>query len=216
MRDRRKSIVARAYDSLAEDYLAWASGIRDDPRERMLEAFSARMASGDRVLDLGCGAGLPSTKALADRFVVTGVDISEAQIEAARRNVPGASFIHADIGEIDFPAGSFDGVTALYAISHLPRDEHGRLFERVARWLVPGGLFVATLGAHDAPDWTGEWLGRPMFFSAFDADANRRLLTDAGFDLLIDEVVDTIEPEGPVPFLWILSASRGGEREARP
>lgn len=216
MGDHRKAVVEQGYDSLGQDYVAWASGIRDDPRDRMLEAFSARMASGARVLDLGCGAGLPSTKALVRRFVVSGVDISKAQVEAARRNVPEASFIHADAAQIDFPAGSFDGVTAFYAISHLPRDEHGRLFERIARWLVPGGLFLATLGANDSPDWIGEWLGRPMFFSAYDADANRRLLTDVGFELLIDDVLETLEPDGPVPFLWVLAASRGGGRAEPP
>lgn len=147
---------------------------------------------------------------------MTGVDISEAQVEAARQNVPEASFRRGDISEIDFPAGSFDGVTAFYAISHLPRDEHGALFERIARWLVPRGLFLATLGANDSPDWTGEWLGRPMFFSAYDADTNRRMLMDAGFELLIDDVLETLEPDGPVPFLWVLAASRGGEREGRP
>jgi SAM-dependent methyltransferase len=173
----------------------------------MLGEFSARMASGARVLELGCGAGLPSTKELARRFVVTGVDISEAQVQAARHNVAEASFIHADMAQIDFPPGSFDGVTALYAIFHLPRDEHGRLFERVARWLVPGGLFLATLGSNDSPDWIGEWLGRQMFFSAYDAETNRRLLRDADFDLIIDEVLETIEPDGPVPFLWVLAAT---------
>jgi SAM-dependent methyltransferase len=207
MGDHRKTVVAQGYDSLGQDYRAWASRIRDDPRERMLEEFSARMAAGTRVLELGCGNGLPSTKALARRFVVTGVDISEAQVEAARHNVPEASFIQADMAQVGFPPGSFDGVTAFYAISHLPRDEHGRLFQRIARWLVPGGLFLATLGSTDSPDWIGEWLGRPMFFSAYDADTNRRLLADAGFELLIDEVIETVEPDGPVPFLWILAAA---------
>ena len=69
----------------------------------------------------------------------------------------------------------------------------------------PGGVFLATLGAADSPDWTGEWLGRPMFFSAFDADTNRRLLAAAGFTLLIDEVIPTHEPEGSVDFLWVLA-----------
>ena len=212
MGDRRKAVVAHGYDSLGQDYVAWASRIRDDPRERMLAEFSARMPAGARVLDLGSGAGLPSTKALAGRFVVTGVDISEGQIEAARRNVPEASFLQADMAQIDFPPGSFDGVIAFYAISHLPREEHGRLFQRIASWLVPGGLFLATLGASDSPDWIGEWLGRPMFFSAYDADTNRRLLAEAGFDLLIDEVIETIEPDGPVPFLWVLAAAAGERR----
>jgi SAM-dependent methyltransferase len=202
--DPRKAIVAEGYDALGEGYLAWASGVLD-PRERMLEAFSAPLASGGRVLDLGCGAGLPSTKALAARFNVTGVDISTVQIEAARRHVPEASFVHADLTQIDFPPGTFDGVTAFYAISHVPRDEHGDLFHCIARWLVPGGLFLATLGSADSPDWIGEWLGRPMFFSSHDADANRRLLAAAGFELLIDEVIETVEPQGPVPFLWVLA-----------
>jgi hypothetical protein len=44
-----------------------------------------------------------------------------------------------------------------------------------------------------------------MFFSAFDADTNRRLLRDAGFRLELDEVVTMREPEGEVAFLWVLA-----------
>jgi hypothetical protein len=99
-------------------------------------------------------------------------------------------------------------VIALYSVSHLPREEHASLFERVARWLRPDGLFLATLGASDSADWIGDWLGQPMFFSSFGADANRRLIEAAGFELVIDEVLDTIEPEGMVPFLWVLARKR--------
>lgn len=109
--DWRTVIVAAGYDALGDGYRAWAAGVLD-PRERMLEAFSAPLERGARILDLGCGAGLPSTKALAARFDVTGVDVSAAQIEAACRDVPQASFILADLARVDFPAGSFDGVTA--------------------------------------------------------------------------------------------------------
>ena len=208
MRDHRKAVVAHGYDALGEDYVAWAASWADPARHRMLDEFSARMASGAHVLDLGCGAGLASTQILASRFAVTGVDFSEVQLEAARRNVPEASFLHADLTQIDFPPDSFDGVTAFYSIIHVPRDEHGPLFERVARWLVPGGLFLATLGSGDDPDWMGEWLGQPMFFSSHDADGNRRLLTATNFDLLIDDIMETPEPEGPVPFLWVLAQRR--------
>jgi cyclopropane fatty-acyl-phospholipid synthase-like methyltransferase len=174
----------------------------------MLDEFTARLPSGARVLDLGCGPGVPSTRLLADHFDVIGVDISATQLDAARRNVPGASFVHGDLAHVDFPPESFDGVAALYSISHVPREEHGALFERVSRWLVPGGLFLATLGARDDPGWIGDWLGQPMFFSSHDADINRRLLTAANFDLVIDDVIETPEPEGPVPFLWVLAERR--------
>jgi trans-aconitate methyltransferase len=55
-----------------------------------------RLPSGADLLDLGCGAGLPTTARLAQRFTVTGVDISPRQIERARINVPDATFINAD------------------------------------------------------------------------------------------------------------------------
>jgi hypothetical protein len=44
-----------------------------------------------------------------------------------------------------------------------------------------------------------------MFFSSFDADTNRRLLREAGFDLLRDDVVTMHEPDGPATFLWALA-----------
>ena len=76
---------------------------------------------------------------------------------------------------------------------------------RVAGWLKPGGLLLATLGVDESPDWTGEWLGVPMFFSSYDADENRRLLRGAGLSLVLDEVVAVREPEGEVAFLWVLA-----------
>jgi hypothetical protein len=47
-----------------------------------------------------------------------------------------------------------------------------------------------------------------MFFNSHDAEANRRLLAAANFELLVDEIIDTPEPEGPVPFLWVLARRR--------
>ena len=82
----------------------------------------------------------------------------------------------------------------MYSFSHLPRVEHGALFERIASWLAPGGLFLASLGSRDSPDWTGEWLGVPMFFSSYDADTNRELLEAAGLVPVHAEVVTMTEP----------------------
>lgn len=205
MTDRRKQIVAAAYDRMASDYLGWSQGVEADPRGHMLAAFASKLADGSRVLDLGCGAGIPSTQELARGFRVTGIDISSAQVDLARERVPDADFIQGDITELDFPSASFDGVTALYAISHVPRDQHRQLFADVFSWLVPGGLFLATLGASDLPDWTGQWLGGEMFFSSHDAEENRRLVQEAGFELLSDEVLVTREPEADVPFLWVIA-----------
>jgi SAM-dependent methyltransferase len=200
-----KAIVEAGYDALVDRYSAWAGESRDPGRERFVPDFIARLPDGARVLDLGCGNGLPTTRLLAERFAVTGVDVSAGQLEAARRNVPRATFLRGDLATLELPTASWDGAVALYSMSHVPRVEHAAVFRRVARWLVPGGLFLATVGASDGPDWTGDWLGRPMFFSSHDRATSVSLLETAGFEILRDEVVETEEPEGAVPFGWVLA-----------
>ena len=90
------------------------------------------------------------TRALADGRRVTGVDISARQIELARAAVPGARFIHADMTALELPASSLDAVVAWYSLTHVPRADLPTLIEAVHRWLRPGGVLVATMGAQDS------------------------------------------------------------------
>lgn len=174
MSDDPKRIVERGYDAIAERYLAWSGGRPSPTRLRALELLAAELAPESQVLDLGCGAGIPMTADLAERHRVHGVDISAGQIALATRNVPRATFQQADMASVDFPEATFHAVVAFYAFTHLPRDELGPLLERIARWLRPGGLLFATMGAHaDAGTVEDDWLGAPMFFSHHDADTNR-------------------------------------------
>ena len=203
MSDARR-IVESGYDSVARRYLEWSARIPDDPRQRFAAELTGRLDDGARVLDLGCGAGLPSTAALAERHDVLGVDLSAAQLELARRNVPGARFERGDMTGLSFPDGSFDAVTAFYSVLHVPREEQGALFARIAAWLRPGGWFLAALGCSEANGVEEGWLGAPMFFSSHAPAENRRLLAAAGFALEVDETVTMQEPEGPATFHWVL------------
>jgi ubiquinone/menaquinone biosynthesis C-methylase UbiE len=206
--DPRKQTVEAGYDELAPRFGEWMARVEGDPWERFLEELAGRLAPGDRVLDVGCGNG-EKTSHLTGRFDVTGVDISEEQLRLARAEVPNATFIQADFAELDFPAGSFDAVTAFYSVTHVPREEHAALFGRISCWLKPGGHFLAALSANGTCDWTEEWLGVTMFFSGYDADTNRRLLREIDFELLLHEVVTMREPEGDAAFLWVLVRKPG-------
>jgi hypothetical protein len=64
---------------------------------------------------------------------------------------------------------------------------------------------MIALGTSDSEAWTGEWLGAPNFFSSFPPETNSRLVREAGFELLRDEVVTFREPEGDVAFQWVLA-----------
>ena len=138
------------------------------------------------VLDLGCGCGVPVASSLADAgHQVTGVDISDVQIERARRLVPAGAFIRADAAQVDFPPASFDAVVCLYALIHLPLDDQPGPLRRVVTWLRPGGWLLATTGYRA---WTGtedNWLGGPaaMWWSHADAGTYRSWLSEAGLDI---------------------------------
>lgn len=149
---------------------------------------------GASVLDLGCGIGVPATALLATRFEVTGVDLSEVQVERAKRRVPRATFVRADMTRVDFPAGAFRAVVCLYALIHVPLPQQRPLLARIRRWLTrPGWLVVVT--GHEANEGTEEnWLGSgaTMYWSHADASTYRAWFEELGF-----EVIDqTFVPEG--------------------
>ncbi|HEX5493889.1 MAG TPA: methyltransferase domain-containing protein [Mycobacteriales bacterium] len=201
-----RAVVEAGYDAIAETYLDWAGRIDGAPRLRFLGELDGRLTAGSRVLDLGCGAGVPCTRILADRHHVLGVDMSARQLELAREHVPAATFQRAEMTTLDFPAGSWDAVTAFYSLTHLPRAEQAALITRIARWLRPGGLLLATFSVAGGQDSVQpDFLGTPMVFGGPPAEVTRTMLTEAGFDLLVGEPVTQYEPgEGEATFLWVL------------
>ena len=205
MTDLRTQIVERGYDVISDHFLEWRDQIVDGPRREWSEALTSRLADGARILELGCGAGVPDTPLLAERFRVTGVDISGEQISRARANVPDAEFIHADFTALELEPAQFEAVAAFYSFNHTPRDLLAGLFESIRSWLVPDGLLLAAFGTSDTGSWTGDWLGTTMFFSSFPPETTRRMLSGAGFELLRDELAQMQEPESAVAFHWVLA-----------
>jgi cyclopropane fatty-acyl-phospholipid synthase-like methyltransferase len=166
----------------------------------------SRLQDGARVLELGCGAGMPDTQRLAARFRVTGVDVSAEQVRHARAAVPRVEFIQADFTALELEPESFDAVVSFYAFNHVPRELLAPTFARIHRWLASGGLLMTALGTSDLEAWTGEWLGAETFFSSFPPETNTRLVGEAGFTILRDELVTFREPEGDVTFQWVLAS----------
>jgi cyclopropane fatty-acyl-phospholipid synthase-like methyltransferase len=199
--------VQDGYDRMASHYVEWAASFDDTARHRYTRELLERLSLGASLLDLGCGAGVPSTRRLAEHCTVTGVDVSAQQLRLAQSNVPRATFVHADLMSVELTEAAFDAVTAFYVLAHVPREALPGAFARVRRWLRPSGWFLATLGAGDTPGSTEEWNGVPMFFSSYAPARNRELLLAAGFELAVEDVVDLEEPEGTATFHWVLAQS---------
>jgi SAM-dependent methyltransferase len=203
--DPRTELVGRCYDAIGERFAEWRDRIVGDPRREWEEELVSRVPAGARVLELGCGAGVPDTQRLAARFRVTGVDVSAKQVRRARLAVPQAEFVQADFTALELPPGSFDAVVSFYAFNHVPRELLAPTFARIHRWLVRDGLLMTALGTSDLEAWTGDWLGAQTFFSSFPPETNTRLVREAGFEILRDEVVTFREPDGDATFQWVLA-----------
>lgn len=201
-----KQVVEQGYDEVAEHYLKWIQTARIEERARYTAVLFERLFRGAQVLDLGCGAGVPTAQELARHFKVTGVDISKQQIALARRNVPTAEFFQADIAQLEFRPESFDAVIAFYTLIHVPRQEQFQVLQKIREWLRPGGLFVATMSTHSMKrDFGEDFLGARMFWSGFDAETNKRLVEDAGLRIIRAQEETSVEFDKPVTFLWVIA-----------
>ena len=105
-----KGTVKAGYNKIAERYLAERD--RDAENVQLIHDFIELLAPKSKVLDAGCGAGVPIAKMLADKFDLIGVDFSKAQIELAKKNVPNAHFFCQDMTELDFPDETLDGISS--------------------------------------------------------------------------------------------------------
>lgn len=198
-------LVADGYDRIGDAFAEWRTRIVDDPRCEWEAELVSRLPVGARLLELGCGAGSPETKRLAERVHLTGVDVSPCQVERARAALPEADFLCADFTQLELPTGSFDAVASFYVFNHVPRELLAPLLGQIHGWLRPGGWLLSAFGASDNEGWTGEWLGAPTFFASFVPEVNSRLVEEAGFAIERDEIVTVVEPEGPVSFQWVLA-----------
>jgi len=183
-----KELVKAGYDAIANVY---ASKRHENlPEMRFLPEFSDYIPLNGKVLDLGCGSGIPFSKYLSKRFEVTGIDISPNQIKLAKINVPQGRFYCGDMTSLKFPDNSFNGMLAFYSIIHVPRKEHYSLFCDMVRILKRNGVALINLHSTDDPESiNNDFFGTSMFWSGYDWKINEVLLQEAGFTILWSKIV---------------------------
>lgn len=120
-------------------------------RRHYIRSFGLKR--GERLLDIPCGDGFWASLFARQGFRVSGVDLSEGGIEAARRRYPGIDFQVGDAEEsLPYAPGEFDVVFSR-GISHLHRENLGRKrTARMARNLMnlvsPTGLLLVSYHTH--------------------------------------------------------------------
>jgi SAM-dependent methyltransferase len=127
---------------LYDPFLRWI--VREETFKRRL-VHEARIGSGHRVLDLGCGTGTLTllVKRRHPDAEVRGLDGDPKALAIARQKASGERIeILFDEGlsyDLPYPNGSFDRVLSSLVFHHLSREDKVRTLREVARTLKPGG-----------------------------------------------------------------------------
>ena len=142
-----KQQIQHFYDKIAVLYLEWVES-NPSPRLNYTNNLLIGLPPSSRVLELGCGAGVPVTQTLSRHENIAEVvanDISSIQLSLARQRLAvsntanNVTFIAGDMMALSFPAESLDGVLAFFSLFHLPRAEQPLILSNIYTWLKPGG-----------------------------------------------------------------------------
>lgn len=198
VRAERQQMQAAAFDHIGERY--------DEVfphKEGQLTAVAwliERLRPGARVLDVGCGTGVPTTRQLIDAGAqVTGIDISPVMLELARRNVPGATFAEMDALDASPALGEFDAVVAFFSLLMLPRAEIPQALARLRDIIVPGGWLALGMVEADIDDVPIPFLGAQVRVSGYIRDELREVVSAAGFAVLAESSLSYAPTSAEVP-----------------
>ena len=164
----------------SEDPRTVAGFVSGAPNQQLL-AYASRFvkaSGGARCLDLGCGAARNALPLAAMGFHVTGTDLSEPMLDAAReraqREGPAlpVEFLRAPMAPLPFADASFDLIVA-HGIWNLARsgDEFRAAVAEAARVARPGaGLFLFTFSRHTLADDALPDPGESFVFSSWNGE----------------------------------------------
>ena len=171
-----------------ETYARWRAsdiGATTERLERDLVMELAGDVSDYKVLDVGCGDGAFAVELWKRGATVSGIDSSDAMIQAAQRRAKAENadiaFEVATADRLPFASEQFDVVTAITILCFL--DDAAPAFREIARVLRPGGhLVIGELGKWSL--WAVRrrlraWLGSPIWrLGRFRTAAELKLLAN--------------------------------------
>jgi SAM-dependent methyltransferase len=171
------------YDLIAEWYASDRTHHTGVPEVTNLAASLPRAA---RVLDIGCGNGIPITRTLLDAgHHVVGLDSSVEMLARFRTNLPHTPVIRGRVQACAFADQTFDAAVAWGVMFHIDQTEQIKAIASVSRVLRIGAPFLFTAGDVEGPDPVEGTMDGVLFrYFSFSVENYRRVLGEHGFTLV--------------------------------
>jgi len=172
----------REYDLIAGWYVSQRdhqTGVRE------ATSLASSIPRGSFVLDVGCGNGIPITRALlSGGHRVIGLDSSSAMLAKFMDNCPEAFAVRGTIQSCPFADRMFDAAVAWGVMFHLNPDDAIRAIANVSRITKSGAPFLFTAGDVDGSNGKeGNMNGVAFRYFSYSVQSYRRILGDHSFTL---------------------------------
>ena len=208
MTDRVADLAGRIIGHYETHAAAWDADRRnaDWNDKRWHDKFIEVLPKSARVLDLGCGGGIPVARNLTEHaLLVTGIDSAPAMIALCRERLPEHEWIVADMRSLSL-GRSFDGILAWDSFFHLKPDDQRRMFAVFAGHAGEAAKLMFNTGpAHG--EAVGSYRGDPLYHASLNPDEYESLLLANGFEI-VDHVVEDPKAGGRTVWLARLSELR--------
>ena len=145
------------WDAVADQFMM----IRSEIGAALVRSWArSSLPESCTILDIGCGSGVPISKALAsDGFTVWGIDASPSLISAYRRNLPDMPAVCEPAQDSTFFDRTFVGVVSVGLVFLLDPDDQLKLLRNVASVLEPGGRLLFS-APREVCKWSDSLTGR--------------------------------------------------------
>jgi SAM-dependent methyltransferase len=158
-----------------------------------LDRFLALLPPHPSILDIGCGAAVPTARYFIEqRCAVTGIDSSPALISICKQRFPdqtvpdqtftGQRWFVADMRKLSL-GRRFNGILAWDSFFHLCPEDQRAMFPIFRNHAAPNAALMFTSG-DSYGEAIGNFQGEPLYHSSLDEAEYRALLSQSGFDVV--------------------------------
>jgi SAM-dependent methyltransferase len=151
-----------------------------------VSALASSIPRGALLLDVGCGNGIPISRALlSEGHRVVGLDSSSAMLARYKQNCPEAFAVRGIVESCPFADGVFDAAVAWGVMFHLNPEDAIRAIANISHILKRSAPFLFTSGDEDCLDAKeGTMNGVTFRYFSYSAHSYRRILSDYRFTMV--------------------------------